>query len=142
MRKTAAAALMLWAAGVQGAPLTGPVAVDVVSVYDGDTFTGRAEIWPGHFVETAVRVRGVDAPEIRGRCPAERETAQRARQFTAEFLAAGLVSLRNVTNDKYAGRVDADVGNAAGADLAAALIAAGLARAYDGGARAGWCDTQ
>jgi hypothetical protein len=50
------------------------------------------------------------------------------------------VRLSNVANDKYGGRVDADVATASGTDVAMAMIATGLAHPYDGkGARADWC---
>lgn len=52
-----------------------PKPPDVVSVYDGDTFTVEAEVWPGMTWRGSVRVAGVDAPEIQGECDAEREQA-------------------------------------------------------------------
>ena len=43
--------------------------------YDGDTLTVDAEPWPGLTARTSVRVDGIDTPEIRGRCPAEKALA-------------------------------------------------------------------
>lgn len=119
----------------------GPLAVDVLSITDGDSFRARVTLWPGMYVETAVRVRGVDTPEMRGKCAGEIAAAARATDFTKDFLSGGPIIIRDIGNDKYAGRVDADVFDAAGRNLAQALIAAGLARPYSGrGPRAGWCD--
>lgn len=120
--------------------VAGPLAVGELTVTDGDSFRGRVTLWPGMYVETAVRVRGVDTPEMRGKCPGEIAAAASAADFTRAFLSAGPITIRDISNDKYAGRVDAAVSDGAGRDLAEALIAAGLARRYNGrGPRAGWC---
>ena len=52
---------------------------------------------------------------------------------------AGWLTLRHIRYGKYAGRVVARA-SAEGVNLSDALLAAGLARPYDGGTRAGWCD--
>jgi len=42
----------------------------VVRVIDGDTLEVRVNLWPGLVAEYAVRVRDIDAPELRGAdCP-------------------------------------------------------------------------
>ena len=110
----------------------------VLTVTDGDTFRARIEVWTGVEVVTAVRVAGIDTPELRGKCPAEKATAIAARERLRALLAAGPVTLTAVMNDKYAGRVDALV-MVNGVRVADTLIAEGLARPYSGGARAGWC---
>jgi endonuclease YncB( thermonuclease family) len=116
----------------------GPIAAEVLGVHDGDTFRARAAIWPGISADTAVRLRGIDAPELAGKCPAERAAAIAARQALAALLGAR-VTLLEIAPDKYGGRIDARVLNAAGLDVGAAMIAAGHARPYDGRARGGWC---
>ena len=61
--------------------IAGPVAADVVEVIDGDTIAVRAHIWPGHIVETRVRLDRVDTPETRRPdCEAEREAGRRMRR--------------------------------------------------------------
>ena len=117
--------------------IPGPISSRVVSVYDGDTFTADAMPWPGITVRTAVRVDGVDTPEIRGECQAERDKAVEAREF-AEAALGEAVHLVDVRHGKYAGRVVAHV-LVNGEDLAALIIEAGLGRPYEGGAREGWC---
>ena len=119
----------------------GPVPARVIEVVDGDTIAVRARIWVGQDVETRVRLSGVDTPEFNGRCGHERELAAHARAFVVEAIGGGAVKLSDVHYGKYAGRVVADVETAAGEDLGALLIAAGLGRPYDGGARASWCET-
>lgn len=112
---------------------------------DGDTLRVRARIWLGQDVAIYVRLAGVDAPEVRGACRRERALARRARNFLTTHLGsdpdeAPGVRLRDVRYGKFARRIVARVETAAGLDLGAALLAAGLARPYDGGRRPGWCD--
>ena len=114
------------------------VSAQVISVYDGDTITVEADVWPGMTWSGSVRVDGVDTPEIRGRCEKEIRMAIAARDFVRE-KAGEKIALLNVKRGKYAGRVIADVQLANGKDLAQALIEAGLGRPYDGGARKSWC---
>jgi endonuclease YncB( thermonuclease family) len=110
----------------------------VVAVTDGDTFKGRIEVWPGIDVVTAVRVAGIDTPELKGKCASEKATALAAKARLAELLSAGPVTVEQVQLDKYAGRVDAVV-RVAGKLVADTLVAEGLARKYTGGTRQGWC---
>lgn len=121
--------------------LAGPIRADVVRVHDGDTLVVRARIWLGQVVSTKVRLAGIDAPELRGRCARERRMARAARSFVVRKLAAGNVTLRDIRFGKYAGRVLARVITAEGEDLGRALVAAGLARPYRGGRRGGWCQS-
>jgi endonuclease YncB( thermonuclease family) len=111
----------------------------VLRVIDGDTFEARVRIWPGMDVTTKVRLRGIDAPEMRARCEDERAKAVEARDALAGILREGAVGIAGVAQDKYGGRVDAAVSTAATADVSAALLARGLARRYSGGRRRSWC---
>jgi endonuclease YncB( thermonuclease family) len=111
----------------------------VLYVNDGDTFEARVRIWPGMDVTTRVRLRTVDAPEMQYRCDDERVKAQAARDALAAMLRQGNVTITNVQQDKYGGRVDADVSTAGTPNVADALLAKGLARPYDGGRRHGGC---
>ena len=144
----AAALSLLVAAGATmstpafaGAPdsIDGPVLATVLRIVDGDTITVSARIWLGQRIETQVRLAGVDAPELRGRCARERDLAVRARDFAEARLNGRTVLLRDIRFGNYAGRVVARVELAAGDDFAGDLIAAGLARSYGGGARNSWC---
>ena len=85
-----------------------------------------------------MRVLGVDAPEIRGKCQSEKVKARLAKQFTVHALrSAKTIELRNIQRGKYF-RILADV-FVDGKNLADSLIKAGHARKYDGGKRLGWC---
>ena len=113
----------------------------VINVYDGDTFTVEAYPWPGLEAKASVRVNGVDTPEIRGKCDAEKQKAIEARDFVKSLILGEVVYLENVKHGKYAGRVVADVKLEGGGSLAQKIIDRGLGREYHGGRREGWCAT-
>lgn len=119
--------------------LSGPVEAEVVRVVDGDTLVARARIWLGQTVETYVRLAGIDAPELRGKCASEKERARAARDALAHLVNGGPVTLSEIESDKFGGRVLARVQTAGTRDVAAALVAGGYVRAYAGGRRTGWC---
>jgi endonuclease YncB( thermonuclease family) len=112
---------------------------EVLRVLDGDTFEARVRIWPGTDITTKIRLRGIDAPELKAQCAGEQQRAQESRQRLATILAQGDVGVSNVTIDKYGGRVIADASTRATADIASALLDAGMARRYAGGKRESWC---
>jgi endonuclease YncB( thermonuclease family) len=117
----------------------GPYAAEVLRVLDGDTFAARVHVWPGLDITTKVRLRGVDAPEMKARCRQERNLAEAARDALAAILAEGELTVLRVDLDKYGGRVVADAATARIQDVSQALLAQGVARAYSGGHRQGWC---
>lgn len=119
--------------------LAGPIPARLIKVIDGDTILVRARIWLGQEVETAVRLLGVDAPELHARCEPERKRAEAARDFVIAFLNGPTLMLRDIARDKYGGRVLAHVATTDGRDLSAALLAARMARPYEGGGRAAGC---
>jgi endonuclease YncB( thermonuclease family) len=113
--------------------------VDVVRVLDGDTFEARVRLSPNMPITTRVRLRDVDAAELKARCAREYFKAVAARAGLQRLLAEGGVRIFNISPDKYPGRVDASVSTRRTPDVSAALLQAGLARPYDGGHRDGWC---
>jgi endonuclease YncB( thermonuclease family) len=112
---------------------------EVLRIIDGDTFEARVRVWPGLDVDTKVRLRGIDAAELHARCASELEQAQAARVALEKILSEGGVTISRVGIDKYGGRVDATIATRATADVSAALLNGGFARAYDGGKRGSWC---
>ena len=111
----------------------------VLRVIDGDTFEARVRIWPGMDVTTRVRLRGIDAPELHARCAEERAKALAAREALSRILKEGAVGITRVSQDKYGGRVDANVSTARTRDVSAAMLDGGFARRYSGGRRESWC---
>ncbi|MBX3583882.1 MAG: thermonuclease family protein [Rhizobiaceae bacterium] len=120
--------------------VAGPVEATVLKVLDGDTFLAEAHVWPGHSVRINIRIRGIDAPEMKARCGAERIAANRARDALSGLLSAGPVLISNIAGAKYYGRVLADVMTPNGEDVAPILLQDGLVRRYGGGRRVSWCD--
>ena len=84
--------------------------VKYVRNYDGDTITFNIKgVHPLLGQNVSVRLRGVDTPEIRGRCQEERELAKKAKGFVAKVLMrAKRINLRRVARGKYF-RIVADV---------------------------------
>ena len=114
--------------------IAGPVAAELIRVIDGDTVLVSATPWPDHHVTTYVRLRGIDAPELKSRCPAIRSAAEEAQSTLAHLLdASPVVALANISGDKYYGRVVAALILADGSDPAEALLSAGLVDPYRGG---------
>ena len=63
------------------------VVARVVRVVDGDTFRATIADWPKVVGENIpVRVAGVDAPEPRGKCQAEKDLAEAARAFLEALI--------------------------------------------------------
>lgn len=117
----------------------GPVEARVIAVIDGDTFRAEAHVWPGHRVTVNVRIRGIDAPEMKARCMLERDAAEAARRTLATLLRDGPVAIGNIAGAKYHGRVLADVSTPDGTPVAPMMLALALVRPYAGGRRRGWC---
>jgi endonuclease YncB( thermonuclease family) len=134
-------ALLTLSTSALGAPEYGSVIVsEVRSIYDADTFKVHIEGWPDIIGKSvSIRVNGVDAAEMRGKCESEKLAAREAKQFTVAQLRQGkVIELRNMKRGKYF-RILADV-YIDDVNLADQLIAAGLARPYDGSKRLSWCD--
>jgi endonuclease YncB( thermonuclease family) len=113
--------------------------VDVIRTIDGDTFEARVHVSPGLDLTTRVRLRGIDAPELKASCPQELQMAEAASDALRGLLREGDVTIFNIGPDKYQGRVVADVATKRTENVSTALLAAGHARSYSGGRRSGWC---
>ena len=102
-------------------------------VFDGDTL----ELICG---TKAIRARlvGFDAPETHpSRCPAEAALGGRAKERLRGLASGAGVEYQDMGHDKY-GR-DLVFMRVGGRDVAAVMIAEGLAVAYDGATRIDWC---
>ena len=100
----------------------------LVWVIDGDTFKARTNIY-GEEIQTKIRIRGIDTPEIEGECEYEKDLAQKAKHFTINFLKDKEIILKNISKGYYKGRYVADV-FANGKNLGDALLKAKLAEIY------------
>ena len=113
--------------------------VDIIRTIDGDTFEARVHLSPGLDLTTRVRLRGVDAPELKAACAGELEMAEAAGAALRGLLGEGGVTIYNIGPDKYNGRVVADAATRRTDNVSAALLAAGHARGYVRGRRSAWC---
>lgn len=112
----------------------------VISVYDGDTFTAMIDMGLGiHFLRS-VRILGIDTPERRGKCAHEKAMALQAKAVLEKLLGEEVI-LSGIDEGKWAGRALAYV-RADGVNVAQEMIEQGLARPYYGGKRGGWCDEE
>ena len=122
--------------------LRGSYAVPAVVKYivDGDTFSAGVRLADDTIVSVKVRLRNVDTPELHGECIDEIVAANVARNRLAELLPVdSVVELENIKDDKYLGRIDANVKDSNGRDVGQILIREKLGRAYSGGKRQTWC---
>ena len=111
----------------------------VISVYDGDTFRVNIDNLPPILGQNiAIRVNGIDTPEIRGKCQSEKDLAIKARDFVrSQLFNAKVIELANIQRGKYF-RIVADViiDEQRLTDL---LLDKKLGYRYYGGKKLGWC---
>lgn len=112
--------------------------VDVVRTIDGDTFLARVHQRDGRDLVARIRLRGIDAPEMKASCQDELNKAEAATDALRNLLGQGGVTIYNLGSEKY-GRVLADVATKRTTNVSAAMLAGGYARSYNGGHRDGWC---
>ena len=107
----------------------------VVKVRDGDTFVINIENVPDVFgKEIAVRIRGIDTPEIKEKREEIRNIAIKAKEELEKLFNSGnKIILYNLGRDKYF-RLLASV-KVGGIEVAEYMIKKGLAKSYDGGAK-------
>lgn len=110
---------------------------EVVKVKDGDTIVVRIDLGFDTLVRQELRLAGVNAAEIHTKNLAEKAIGLRGEQFVTEWVSRNpTVIVETVAPKEKFGRYLANVYSLDGEDLAAALIGAGLAKAWDGkGAR-------
>lgn len=101
-----------------------------VAVIDGDTIAVSGQ---------RIRILGLDAPEMHGRCQSETSAAFGARDRLVRLLdgARTVEIIPSRRHDRYRrilARILID-----GRDVAEILVGEGLARPYNGGRRQGWC---
>jgi endonuclease YncB( thermonuclease family) len=109
----------------------------VVRVYDGDTITIATRINldgrpSAKLYRFNVRLRGIDAPEMRSQNHAEKLLAIEARDALHGIVMGQIVSLEGTSYDKY-GRLLADVRTPTGLNAGQWMIEQGYAVNYDGG---------
>ncbi len=116
----------------------------VVKVIDGDTLEVRIKLWKDLEKTTRLRIRGIDAPELKGKCAHEKSLAKKSRRHLKHLLGIKKkkdrpkVSLHNVRPGKYHREIS-DLFTQGGQNVGDEMISAGFARPYQRGKRASWC---
>ncbi len=125
------------------------------NVHDGDTIETSFNIrrLPFPLNKVAIRIRGIDAPELptkyyaitgnlgHAKCAKEAELAYKARDFVIG-MSKGFRRMKvdDFRWDKYGGRIDANV-SIGGVDVATSLLNHGLVVRYNGGKKTkNWCE--
>ena len=135
MRKLLIFIICMFMSGVANAV---PAVVDYI--FDGDTFSAGVKLDADVEITVRVRLINIDTPEMNGKCKAEKVMAQSARDLLGVLIPRGtVVELKNIKDDKYLGRINANVILPDGRDVGRVMIDSGLARPYSGGKRAPWC---
>ncbi len=112
----------------------------IKEVYDGDTIKIKETYL--NTLPLSVRIRGIDTPEksYRAKCTSEKKLASKATKKLKNIIKeSDIIYYKNVSWDKYGGRILADMYNKKG-NIADQMIESGLARRYNGGKKKGWCD--
>lgn len=98
-------------------------------VIDGDTLERDGEVF---------RIANIDAPETtRAKCESERVLGLRAKEELERLILYSQVSRKG--KDKYGRTLALFRDTIIEYDIGLSMIEAGLAVAYDGGKRTGWC---
>ena len=107
-----------------------------------NTFVGDVFLADGiEVLSVSIRLINVDTPEIHGECAEEIRRAEYAKQRLSELIPEGsIVEIKNIKNDKYAGRIDANVYDSANRDVGLVLVHENVGRPYSGGKRQSWCN--
>ena len=122
--------------------------VQYVKNYDGDTITVNLRDVNDFFGQgIAVRVLGVDTPEIQGACASEKALAIKARDYVHKRLSkARRIDLVDISKGKYF-RLVADVmifgRGRSSRSLSEGLLRMGYAKPYDGKTKKpSWCENE
>lgn len=111
---------------------------EIVKVRDGDTFIINIKNIPDVFgEEIAVRIRGIDTPEVNDKREEIRNIAIKAKEELEKLFNNGnKIILYNLGRDKYF-RLLASV-KVGDIDVSEHLIKKGLAKKYNGGTKESW----
>lgn len=114
--------------------------IQVTGVIDGDTLRAEMVGAPSPLNSVSIRILGIDTPEIKGRCFAEKEKARAAKSFLSKKLSSTrAVTFGTLDWDKYGGRILANV-YFDGQDVGQMMIDAGFAVVYRGEKKnSQWC---
>lgn len=116
----------------------GQAKLELVSVYDGDTFRANIDGFPPIIGDNIpIRIAGIDCPELTDPRTRINFLAVQAKMFTEDKLkSANEVIVHKMRREKYF-RILGDV-FVDGKDLGQMLLNEGLAKPYAGGKKLSW----
>lgn len=89
---------------------SGPYSAEVVRIVDADTIAVSIPLWPGTTQSAHIRLRGIDAPETRTTCDAEKLLGFEAKEWVEARIPAGsVVRIENIQPDPFSGRFEGDL---------------------------------
>jgi len=111
----------------------------VMSVYDGDTIRVNIDSFPDIIGKNIrIRLKGIDTPEIKGKCQKEIDLAIMARDYLRNAInQSSHIELKNIERGKYfriVGELYID-----GENISKGLLKEKLAYIYHGGKKRSWC---
>ena len=111
----------------------------VISIYDGDTLRVNIDSFPDIVGKNIrIRIKGIDEPEIKGKCQREIDLAIMARDYLRNTInQSSQIELRNIERGKYF-RIVGDL-YIDGENISKGLIKEKLAYIYHGGRKRSWC---
>lgn len=115
---------------------------ELLYVYDGDTYHIRCrDGFTCKNDKLSIREDGIDTPEIRGKCLAEKSLAKKAKRAADKLLRSGSTIRIEFDKKRTYGKYGRLIGNTSvdGQDLGQYLLNLGLARPYGKGRRS-WCE--
>lgn len=120
--------------------LANPYELPIRYVYDGDTILLKEPALPWPLSNVSIRLRGIDTPELRGKCDAEVQKAYAAKQHLKDLIGLSkTLTLTDYKWDKYGGRINANL-VVNGINISDAMISGGYAMPYFGfGVKTDWC---
>lgn len=104
-------------------PYTYEVA-NVARIVDGDTFDAVVQLTPTITAFRRIRIRGIDAPELRVKDPAQRQRGQYSQALLTQLIGSKECRLILHGRDHY-GRWVCDVSNEDYTDIGGAMITMG-----------------
>ena len=121
---------------VSAKQLYGPYQIQNPRVYDGDTVYADILIFPFQTVKMGIRIRGIQAPEIRTKRDCEKANGYEARDFLADIMSkSDRWTLVEVEPGAYNGRVIGDL-IVDGSFVSELMLFGGHAMEYDGNGKA------
>jgi len=113
----------------------------VISVYDGDTLRVNIDSFPDIIGENIrIRLKGIDAPEIKGKCQKEIDLAILAREYLRNAInQSNQIELRNIERGKYF-RIVGEL-NIDGINISDSLVENGLAYPFSNRKKRNWCES-